>query len=186
MITDKLAIENYMLIDIDDSFDDQLDEWIEGVEQEMNMMTDRQLVADDTAGEYKYDGNGKKEMLIDDFVDIDSIEVDGEDLTEDIYQYPANKLPKYQLKIDDYIFTKGRQNIVITGKKGYAAEANIPKDLKMAATILVAGIINFSNSHEGEIHRESIGRYTVEYATDQQKIDYKTARATIERYRRIR
>ena len=185
MITTKVAIENYLLTTIDTSFDTQLNEWINGVEAEMNKLADRQLTADAVAADYKYDGNGKDRLLVDDFVAITAVKVDGTDIIADCYLYPANKTPKWKIETTS-VFSEGRQNVVITGQKGYALAANMPIDLKWAATVLVAGIVNNGNNSAGEVASETIGRYTVTYSTQTQKDDYNRALAIIKNYRRIR
>jgi len=191
--TTESAVENYLLTNIDASFASQVDEWIEAMENEMDRITDRQLMADSVDAEYKYDGTGRKSIMIDDFVSItsvglyDSIEDDTiNDISDYVFQYPANDTPKWRLESDAYYFTKGRQNVGVTGKRGYVTEANWPADLKFACTVLVAGIVNFSNTSSGEVKRESIGRYTVEYTTAKQEADFEVAMRTLERYRRIR
>lgn len=193
-ITDRTAIENYMLIDIDPSFYDQIDEWIAGVEQEMNKLTDRQLIAvepgeDEDMPEYLYDGTGKKVIMVDDFVEIETVKIDDEDITEDCYLYPANSIPKWKIE-STRTFPRGRQNITVAGVKGFTTQDVFDtkyNDLKFAATVIMAGIINFSNNSAGEIKSESIGRYTVTYATDSsQKVDYDKALETIRHYRRMR
>lgn len=193
MITDQDSIENYMLIDIDSSFEDQIESWILGAQQYMNKVTDRYLVADTTAQIYKYDGTGLETMIIDDFVDIDSV-FDGEDdITEDVLFYPANGTPKWRLESDDRIFTKGRQNITITGKRGFATQADIDtkySDLKFAATVLVAGIINYGYSGsvgDKEVVSESIGQYSVTYEKGSTQVeDFNNVKSTLRQYRRIR
>ena len=193
MITDQDAIENYMLIDIDPSFADQIESWILGAQQYMNKVTDRYLVADTTAAEYKYDGTGLRSVVIDDFVDIDSV-FDGEtDITDDVLFYPANDTPKWRLESDNLKFTKGRQNITVTGKRGFATQADLDtkySDLKFAATVLVAGIINYGYSGtvgDREVVSESIGQYSVTYEKgSKQKEDFNNIKSTLRQYRRIR
>lgn len=191
--TTKVAVENYLLTNIGVVFNTQIDEWIEAMENEMDKITDRQLMSDAVDAEYKYDGAGKHSLMIDDFVSITSVglyddieDVTIFDITSYVFQYPANDTPKWRIESDSYYFTKGRQNVGVTGKRGYVALANWPADLKFACTVLVAGIVNFSNTSAGEVKRESIGRYTVEYTTSKQEADFKIAMRTLERYRRIR
>jgi len=186
MITDQTAVENYILTEIDSSLYNQFVEWVNGVEEEMNKMTGRQLIApSEFEEEYMYDGNGKCSIMIDDFISISKIEVDDEDITDDCYLYPSNKVPKWQIK-STLKFSRGHQNVVITGVKGYTTLENLPSDLKWAATVLVSGIINFSNSSEGEVQSETIGRYSVTYTTDAAKDDHSRAMSIIKRYRKIR
>lgn len=192
-ITTKANVEKYLLTSIDSSFDAQLTQWIAAVETHIDKMTDRKMIAEATNSVYYLDGTGRKDMLVPDFYAISTVKVksekddlDPEDYTDKIYFYPSGRKPIYQLQMDNYYFPKGRQNIVVTGRKGYFDANDIDEDIVFAATVMVAGIVNASNISAGEIQRETIGRYTIEYVTDQQKIDYKTAMDTITRYRRPR
>lgn len=192
-LTSKTNVERYLLTSIDNSFDTQINDWIAAVEKHIDKMTGRRLVAEDTDSEYVFDGTGRKHMLIPDFYSITKVEIksekdddEPEDYTDKIYFYPADKKPIYQLQMDYYYFPRNRQNIVITGRQGYFDDGAIDEDIVFAATVLVAGIVNASNVSQGEIARETIGRYTVEYVTDQQKNDYKMALDIISRYKRPR
>lgn len=192
-LTTKSNVEKYLLTTISASFDAQMTEWIDAVDKQIDKMTDRQMVADDSDGTYYYDGTGKHEMMMDDFYSVTSVEfkdektdASPEDYTEYVYFYPANDTPKFQMQMDSYCFPRGRQNVVITGRRGYFASDDVDSDLQFAATVLVAGIVNASNTSTGEIKRETIGRYSVEYVTDQQKVDYDNAMNIIKSFRRIR
>ena len=185
-ITSKDRVEKYLLTAIDPSFDNQIDEWILGVEQQIEKMIDRTLFANDVDAEFKYSGNGKEYMMIDDFMSVTSVELDGVDITADVYFEPVNKKPYYKMYYDNGVFERGRQNIIITGKKGYMLVANPKEDLMHAATVLVAGIVNHSKNSSGEVKSESIGRFSVTYTTDSQKTDYQNALTTIMRHRRVR
>lgn len=185
-LTTKDRVEKYLLTTIDPSFDDQIDEWIEGVEEMIEMMIDRKLFADATPVEYKYSGNGKSYMMVDDFLQITKVEDDETDITTEVVFEPANRLPIFKIVNTVSTFAKGVQNITVTGRQGYM-EANAPKkDLMHAATVIVAGIINASKNSSNEIASESIGRYTVSYVTNAQRKDYQNALATIKVHRRIR
>lgn len=183
--TTKTAVENYMLITIDAAFDTQIDEWIEGAEKFMDGLADRQLVADSAAGDFKYDGNGKKSLMIDDFIEITKIQDKTLDITAACFLYPANKNPKWRIE-SEQSFTQGLQNITVTGKRGYSALADLPKDLKFAATVIVAGIVNHYTVTDKDIRSESIGRYTVTYKDKNQTADYDRALGIINSYKRIR
>lgn len=193
MITDEVSIENYMLVDIDPSFSSQITSWILAVEQYMNKVTDRQLIADTSADEYEYDGTGKDSIMVDDFVEITKVEDEDEDITADCFFYPANDNPKWRIASDNRSFSRGHQNIVVTGKRGFATQADIDTkylDLKFAATVLVAGIINYGYAGtvgDKEIVNESIGQYSVSYEKgSQQQKDFDNIKSTLSQYRRIR
>ena len=190
-ITDKTAIENYLLIDIDDTWNAQITEWIAAVESYMNKKTDRILMAGDEDGTYYYDTVASRNYVrIDDFQSITSVEdVDtAQMLTDYYYPYPRNGTYVNRIDLHDgYYWTTGRRKIKIVGKRGMFTEETLPADLKLAATILVAGIINYSNTSQGEIKSESIGRYSVTYATT---AEMKSAAMEVDdilkTYRRIR
>lgn len=197
-ITDIEAIQNYMLIDIDPSFVSQVEEWIDGVEEDMNKATNRKLIADDVESVYKYNGTGRRALVIDDFIEISKIQIRATsyydvvevpstyDITPYCFFYPPNSLPIWKIESWRW-FPQGLQNVWITGRAGTYASDNIPASLKFAATVIVAGIINFSFQTTGEIKSETIGRYSVTYTTDsQQKIDFDRVTQTIKSYRRMR
>lgn len=191
MITTKENVENYLLIDIDPSFDDQITEWIMAIEKYIANVTDRKIIADTIDTDYKYDGKGKDSLVIDDFISIASVQI-GEDpdnltdVTTDVRYYPSNKVPFTKLVRPYGIFEKGYQNVIVSGKQGFCSGDAIPEDLVLAATVLVAGIINYSNSSQGEVQSETIGRYSVTYNKDSQIQDYKNAKETVLGYKRFR
>lgn len=182
--TSKTQVENYLLIDIDASFDTQVSEWIEQVENHIDRLTGRNFIAVPEASEgdeQVFDGNGKTEMIIPDAVEISSIEIDGSAVTTgEWYEYPANETPKNRIKLKYDSFTAGNQNVAITATWGYSTA--VPADITFAATVLVAGIVNASYNGEGEISQVTIGRYTVAYGNKKQMDDFKRAQAILELY----
>lgn len=185
-LTTKSRVEKYLLTSINTSFDVQLAEWIQAADDHINKSTDRQIIADTVDATYKYSGLGKDYMMIDDFIAVTLIEMDGTDITDKVFLDPVNRLPYFKMSMEDDVFLKGKHNVHVTGRRGYAALANAPQDLVFAATVFVAGIVNFSNNSSGEIKSESIGRYTVSYSTTTQKEDYERAESIIKMYRRKR
>ena len=178
--TDIESIENYLLTNVDVTFESQIDEWIEQMSQYIEQETGRVFIADAVASEKVYDGDGEKFIIIDDCIDIDKVEVD--DVEVEFLMYPSNKLPITMVKLDSGVFTKGNQNITITAKWGYSVES--PLDIKFICTVLVSGIINQSNSHEGEIGSISMGRYSVSYRDDKQLKDFENIENTLKNYKR--
>lgn len=171
--TTKEAIENYLLIDIDASFDEQVDEWIESVEEYIDHETNRDFaLAEDPAdpADRIFDGDGSNTLDIDPATAIESVSLNGSVIAEDQYVlYPANKTTKTQIKLKNIRFPVGIQNVTVNANWGYDA---VPKDIKLAATVLVAGIINNAWQSEGEIASMTIGRYSVTYKTKQQVDDF--------------
>jgi hypothetical protein len=155
--TTRQAVENYLLITIDASFYTQITTWLEQIEKYIDTVTGRNFVADTVASIKKYDGDGSNKLLIDDCIAVTKVEVDDEELdseTDDpdfpeYYTYPANSLPITRLESDSGVFVPGRKIVEVTAKWGYSAAA--PADIAFAATVLLAGIINYSNDSEGEV-----------------------------------
>lgn len=159
--TNKTSIENYLLVSIDESFDDQIEAWIGSVEKIIDKMTGRNFIADEEASERVYDGDNTGILLIDDAIEITKVEVDGTEVTDDCYIYPANTLPKGKIRLSNGVFNRGMQNISVEAKWGYSED--VPDDIAFAATVMVAGIVNNSRG-DGEVSSERIGNYQVSYS----------------------
>ncbi len=188
--TNKLNIENYLLITIDSSFDSQVDDWIAAMETYIEQITGRFFTVEDTASDRLYDGDGSNTLFIDDaseVTDVALLDSEGTPTTEltyadkDYYLYPTNETILNRIVLKNGVrFASGHQNVLVTGKWGQA----LPADVMFAATVLVAGIVNFSNSSEGEIQSMSIGRYSVTYKTEAQKEDFTRANEILKTYKR--
>lgn len=193
--TTRLAIENYLLITVDETFWTQVDEFIQFVEEYIDRETGRGTFVAELDGSDQmvsearvFNGSGNRILEIDDAIEVDTV-AEGTDPATDYdddewITVPANKTPKTRIELLSGHFPRGRQNITVTAKWGYSE--TVPMDLKLAATVLVAGIIQTSNGSEGDIQSETIGRYSVTYKTGKETSDFETALATIKGYKRIR
>ena len=185
--TTKINLERYTLQTIDASFDAQITSWIESIEKFIEKYTGRIFIADTTASEKVYDGEGGSKQKFDEFISLTKVEI-GEDTkteieSDDYRIYPNNEERKNKIQLKENYFTKGYQNVTITAKWGYSAVC--PADIILAATTLLAGIINYSNDAKGKIRSESIGRYTVAYTDDQGWQDFKRAMMILNSYKRF-
>lgn len=173
--TDKTAIENYLLITIDASFDTQIDEWIESVEQYIDHETNRDfsVVEDDAIAEDRtFDGDRSNSITIDPTTEITEVRFSetGDPIDQDQYVlYPIRNPTTNKIVLRNLLFPRGIQNIYVKAKWGYAS---VPMDIKLAATVLVAGIINNAAQSEGEVQSMTIGRYSVTYKTKEQVDDF--------------
>lgn len=184
--TTEAEVENYLLIDIDSWFSTQITGWIEVVEKFIDNLTGRNFKADTTASEKLYDGDGSNSLLIDDCVEITKLEIDEQELKEvdeEFYAYPANDECKDEIQLPSAVFTEGYQNVAVTAKWGFSVA--VPADIKFAATVLLAGIINQSLPHEGEVQSMSVGSFQVSYKTEQQQSDYDKAMKILESYKKF-
>lgn len=199
--TDKTAIEQYLLRSIDSSFNNQVNEWIEGVENTIDLITGRNFVADTAATARLYDGDGSDTLAIDDAIEVSTVEIGADNYggtframvatgANRFFTLPNNhtavKEPITHIELNSDTFIHGRQNQKVTAKWGYSAAA--PADIKRAATVFVAGIINQNSPSGDQVKSKRIGDYQVTYNTDKGGdafTDFDTAIATLDAYKRF-
>jgi len=178
-LTTQEAVENYLLIEVDNSFQSQITSWISTISKYIENETGR-IFAKSDSEERLFDGSGARELVIDDLLEITKIEVNDTEMDLDnYYLYPANETPKTLIKGH---CPSGYQNIKITGKWGYSEEA--PEDVAFACTVLVAGIIQQSIDHEGEVKSEKVGEWSVTYKDENQWNDFAKIDDILEKYKR--
>lgn len=187
-------VENYLLTTIDDTFSGQIEKWIEQVEAYIEKKTERIFIADTEASERWFDGNGELDLYLDEFVSIsglviyDALGNEQYTLTENTHylSFPYNETPKRGLRTKYYntlgftYFPSGIRNTKATAKWGYSVA--VPDPIKFATTVLVSGIVNFSNQSEGEIKSEKVGEWQVTYRDNQQEADFKRANEIIDQF----
>ena len=181
-------IEDYLLIMIDPAFGAQVSDWIAKIEEYIERFTSRIFIVPGSDSSNLYDGDNTDTLLIDDAMSITSVEIGSDDdgwtdVTDDCYFYPANKTPKTRIVYDGK-FTRGNQNIKVTGKFAYSTA--VPGDLEFAITVIVAGMINKSQDKTGVVQSMTIGRYSVSYDNTKGWDDFKQAQETLSSYRKIK
>jgi hypothetical protein len=189
MYTDKTAVENYLLTDIDSSFDSQVEEWISQISKYIDQYTNRTFAVSDESGDPEarlFEGRGGQKLLIDDCVSIDTVEIgdrygDSFEETEDYVALPLNDTPKTAIALKNRAWPVGIHRI--TALWGYAVE--VPADIKFAATVLVAGIINTHVKTGTAKKSESIGNYSVTYTDDKGIADYDRTLTILDTYKRF-
>lgn len=169
-------VKNYTLLDIDPSFDSAIEQWIVEMTAHIESLTRRDFTPDETASERLFDGNGRDTLLIDDFSDVETVEVNDREVT--CLLYPANTDAKNTLYYAGG-FTKGRQNISVNAIWGI----NPPSDIKHACTVLVGGVVRSQSKTTGDIVKEKIGNYDVSYS-DRQGRDLELAMKIISNHKR--
>ena len=176
MYTNKGTIQNYLMTDIDNSFDTQIENWISAAEAYINNYTGRPDGFEEVDASAKYyDGNGNIEIDIDECTEITTVQIldvnsssVGYTLTEgldnDFITYPSNETPIYRLKIVPNstvgAWYRGNKRIVVTAKWGYGS--SVPKDIEYATTVLVASIID-KGLRGGKAKAEALGDYSISY-----------------------
>ena len=181
--TTKNKIENYLLITIDNTFDSQVDEWIAQVESHIDKMTGRNFIADTTETDRLYDGDGSNSLLIDDCVSVKKVSVNGNEIVSPNYLlYPANTIPKKKILYPNNKIYAGNQNVTVNAKWGYSVAC--PFDITLAATVIVAGIINYAWKDEGEVQSMTVGRYQVTYKNEKQWQDFEKVDSILTYYQK--
>lgn len=187
--TNKTELENYLLIDIDASFWTQVERWIEDIEKYIDNKTGRNFIADSMATIKKYDGDNTTKLLIDDCVDVTELRIgtdmplikdeSGED--DDYFLYPLNSEVINRIELVNGYFPRWpRQTVSVKAKWGFSAVC--PGDIRNTATVMVAGIINYSLQAEGEVKSMSIGRYNVTYKDEKQWQDFDRVEEILKNY----
>ena len=173
--TQKSYIQNYLLTNIDDSFDSQITKWVTAVSNWINNYTGTVFESSSDTSRI-YDGDGTNEIMVDEFTAITKIEIlDREgDVDETLnstsywHAYPANKDYKNRIRINAAnapiaVFPSGHQNVKLYATFGHSA--SVPEDIRLAATMLVGQIIRDSQTEEtGRVTAESLGEYSVTFA----------------------
>ena len=195
-------VENYLSIDIENSFTAQIKIWIQWMTEYIEAQTGRVFIADGSNSEKVYEVNLQRsvsvagnlaspiELVVDEFVNTSTsaikLTIDDDELDEDEFLlYPATveELPKTRLRLKEdtgLVFTEGEQNIKVEAKWGYSIAA--PGDIKFAAIVLVAGMINESWSSEGEMSSVTLGRYTMSFKDEQQLKDLERTKEILMMY----
>lgn len=199
--TTETKIENFILQNIDASFSAQLDAWIEGIENYIDQYTGRNFIADSAASARLYDGDGEQDIIIDDCVEVETVEVGEDDYggtfstvsssgSDRYFLEPINanvkSIPYTKVILRARYWPKGLQNNRITAKWGYSAA--VPADIEFAATVLVGGICNAQRQGGDEIKSEKIGNYQVTYNTENGQnsfADLKRALQILDTYKKI-
>ena len=185
MYTTITKVENYLLTEIDLSFQSQVEDWIEAVSKDIDNYTQRSFTS--TTETRYFDGNNKREMRIDDALAITTLELSSEYYgntfteEEDYITIPANELPITRIHLKDNWFYNGIQNVKITADWGYSATT--PSDIEFAATVLVGAIINNQMNNDAK-ESESIGDYKVSFTDNKQEKDYQRAINILDSYKR--
>lgn len=173
-------VKNYILKEVSPSFEPQIEIYIEAISRYMDKHCNRVLV-DDTPKAIKYDGDGTSVLHIKDCCEITLVTLDGETVFP--LKYPTNKDYASRLVLRDFVWTKGLQNVEVTGI--HAMSADLPDDIRLACTILTGAICRFQLAGDKTGTTERIGNYQVSYSTPEQKAELEMAKNILSGYRRI-
>lgn len=178
--TTKADVEAYLGVTIT-GIDTIVASWIAAASRWIDDYCNRDIY-NATSSTIKYDGNGSDILNIKDTIQSGiAVTMDGIAVTP--LCYPTTKDYASRLVLDGYVWNCGKQNVIVTGKVSMFGA--LPDQVKLAATILVAGMYQSRNSAGKVGTRETIGNYTVEYKEGAQEIDYNSAKTNLSALRRI-
>ena len=174
--TDKSTVEKYLDVTLDANQTSFVVNAIAGVEDFINNYCKRKFdTAGATATKKLYDGNGLEGIVVDDFIEITSLSIDGVDVDiDDLFLYPANEDTKYLIELKNtlpkssrnlggqyFIFDVGQQNVEVEAKFGFKA---IPDAIKLVATRLAGALLKeATGGNSKETTSESFLDYKVTY-----------------------
>lgn len=195
--TTQARVEAYLERSLTDEELVLIDEIIEYVSSFISSYTGRTWadVPDDyseepEATERLYDGVYSKELFVDDFTDLDKVELlDSQGSTyltlEDADQfnlYPLNKTVKQSIYLRNYHFPSGSARVRVTAVFGSGA---VPADIIMVATSLVTSFL-WTMGEAGDFKKESIEGYSYELLTsDQAKSDNAELMKSLDKWKKI-
>jgi len=177
--TTQAKIEGYLGKPIDASQTGQIASWIQAAQNFIEHYTCRTF--EEEAGITRYfDGNGRREIIIDNFSNITELtilSVDGTayiELTEgagsDFVTFPYNESdgPKYKLQLTPVAtigaFISGKRRLKVTANWSYSE--TVPADIELVATMLVASVAEQGLKGGGltNVTSESLGDYSIAFS----------------------
>ncbi len=193
-LTDKDTIEKFLVTDIDATYDTFVTFIIGAVKNYIEKYTGKEF--EGTTEARYFDGNGKRELVVDEFTTLTAVNVldtygnNEYALTEgqaaDYITYPYNGTPKFKLILVSTAtvgsFLKGHKRVKITGTWGEAT--TVPNDIKLAATMLAGQIVK-EGRDGGKIQSESLGDYSVTFASVEATADRIGVKNILDRYKII-
>jgi hypothetical protein len=167
----------------------QTEQLILAMSRTIDRRANRRIYSEDDEETYLYDGDGSDLLVISDVIDP-TVTVDG--VAVEVAQYPANKGYTSRIVLTDgHRFTKGRQNVAVTGLQ--AMNLYLPDDIQFACTALVAGVMSgILPAPSGLVVSETIGNFQTTYKVtgelvtlDKAKRDVAQVDNIINSYRRV-
>ena len=192
--TDQTQIEKVLQRSLTADEAEILDLVIEAVSASINEYTGRLWFDIDTDADYEpsaklYDGNGERELFIDDFTDLDAVAlVDGfgnlvQTLDADYYvAYPLNKPWKNSIYWRAGLFSHGHGNVRVTALFYTGA---VPAEVQLVAATLAGNSISLAKD-TGDFKKESIEGYSYERMTSDDVVGKeKLVIGSLEKWRKI-
>lgn len=193
--TTEENIEKYLTITIDDAqMSARISAWIGAVSRFADKYCNRTLMVENSDTR-KFSGQGTATLHIDEAAEIVSVTPDGGDALDlaDLVEYPLNRGNILALRSKNGYFERGMANYDVEAYFGYMRATgvtnqvpdNVPDELQLAVTMLVAGIVNLSRKGGDNVQSEKVGIYSYTVKDLESKEDYKIATGMLDQFRRL-
>ena len=179
MYTSVEKIEDFLNVNIATSYEDAVEAKIAEATAFIDTYTGTTFNSEPDTEKF-YNGNGKRKLFIDDFISLDSVEIDRNERGnwQQIQARYGGRTPIYRIKNMNGIFPIGMDNVRVTGEYGFSEEP--PADIVSAATVLSAGLLDT----KGEVVSESLENLSVTYKEDKGLADFNKAIQTLKSYKK--
>ena len=180
--TTKLKVQEYLNTSIKSAGDSRVNSWIASIDSFIDKFTGRSF--ESTNETRKFDTDGSDVIMIDDLLSASEVQDDGAVITEDsdFVFFPSNSTPKYAIEMIDGYFSDQKRALSITGDWGYSETP--PADIELAATILVAGLVNQNREGGKQLRTVSFENYSASFQDHQMK-DFDMAINILKQYQRV-
>jgi len=183
--TTQTKVETYL----GETISADLTDWITSAGQYIDNYCNRTFTSEGEETR-KFDGDGTRTLITEDFYILSKVEIkdnDGNtqytvDTAGDYYLYPSNQDTKWQIELDGTnaaYLVRGQQNVEVTANWGWQS---VPKDIELAATKLVAGLVQDKISKDAS--KEKIGDYSITYLDYESRDNSLEVDMLLERYKR--
>ena len=176
MYTTQARVEAYLNRELTANEAESVDDVISYISEFIEKYTNRQWLPavdegeDDEATTRVFDGNGLKDLVVDDFVGLDEVRVldsQGEVFNTytsdtDWITFPSNKNPKNTIRLRNYHLPRGSANIEVDAIWGSGTP---PSGVIVVATALTGKFYLKNTSSIGSYKKESIEGYSYELMT---------------------
>lgn len=173
MYTNQSKVESYLKRALTDDEVELLDETIDYISQQIDSYTGRSWLPYEYDGEALeatariFDGNGQREIYVDDFTDLESVRLldsDGETASEytsdsDFITYPLNSTTKSSIRLRTAGFGLGSARVEITAIWG---SGDVPSGIVMVATAMVGNYLASTGDSSGQYKKETIEGWSYE------------------------
>jgi hypothetical protein len=193
--TDKGQIQKYLAVDIDNSFDTQIDNWIQAVTDWIEQWVGFSFETGERADRY-FDGDGSRCQLVDRFYGSMTVEIlntDGstdQSLTEgqsnDYIAYPLNESYKNEIRLMDAStighFPQRSRSLKVNAKFGHSG--TVPQAIQLVATKLVGEIVK-EGLKGGKLSSVQLGDYQASFMTIDEFAEAMGVYQTLDMYRDV-